>query len=136
MITPEQIAASGSEHAYQSALFQWAAINQDKYPQLKWMFAIPNGFFANPGQKAKMKAEGLRDGVPDICLPVSRPYGPVSLYCGLFIEMKREKYRNHKDGGCSENQLRWIDYLTKAGYKCDVCYSWAEARDVILEYLS
>lgn len=70
-ITPEQLAKSGSEHGEQSALFAWAADNVEQYPQLKWLFAVPNGFYGDSGQKGKMKAEGLRKGVPDVVLPVS-----------------------------------------------------------------
>lgn len=137
MLTPNQLARD-SEHSQQLALFCWSALETKNYPQLKWLYAVPNGFFASSGQKGKMKAEGLRDGVPDIVLPVPRPqfldaYGPKH---GLYIEMKREIYRNRKDGGCSEDQLKWLAYLNEVGYKAVVCYSWEEARDVILEYLN
>ena len=141
MITPEQLAACGSESGHQKALFCWAALNIATYPQLKWLYAVPNGFFSTPGQKAKMKAEGLRDGVPDICLPVicyhdNRPnvWSEIA-FCGLYIELKIEKRRNQKNGGCSEEQLEWLAYLNEAGYKAVVCYSWIEAVEVIKEYL-
>ena len=133
MISPEQLAASGTEHGEQTALFAWSALNIKQYPQLKWLYAVPNGFFSTPGQKAKMKAEGLRDGVPDICLPYPR-YGTMEL--GLFIELKIEKRRNQKNGGCSEDQLEWLAYLNEAGYKAVVCYGWQEAVTTIKEYLS
>lgn len=140
MITPEQLAKSGTEHGEQSALFCWSAQNVHLYPQLKWLYAVPNGFFSDSGQKAKMKAEGLRDGVPDVVLPCvlyddNAEYANTIKYAGLYIEMKREKYRNVKDGGCSAEQLEWLDYFNNAGYKAIVCYSWEEARDAILEYL-
>ncbi len=135
LISPEQLAKSGTEHGEQTALFQWAALNIKLYPQLKWLYAVPNGFFSTAGQKAKMKAEGLRDGVPDVWLPVPRMDWSNNKYAALVIEMKIEKRRNQKDGGCSEEQLEWLDYLNKAGYKAVVCYSWIEARDTIIEYL-
>ena len=137
MITPEDLCKSGSEHGHQQALFCWASLNIDKYPQLQWLYAIPNGFFATPGQKAKMKAEGLKDGVPDVCLPVPRYDSWLGAWWhGLYIELKIIKRRNHKDGGCSKDQLEWIDYLTKADYRCHICYGWEDARDKILEYLN
>lgn len=148
LITPEQLAKSGTEHGEQTALFQWAALNIKEYPQLKWLYAVPNGFYAadsakgyGSGQKGKMKAEGLRDGVPDVALPVPVfDWDDIRLkYCkyhGLYIEMKIEKRRNQKDGGCSEDQLEWLDYLNKAGYKAVVCYNWEEAVNVIEEYLN
>jgi hypothetical protein len=138
-LTPNQLARD-SEHSQQVALFAWAALETKNYPQLKWLYAVPNGFFASSGQKSKMKAEGLRDGVPDLFLPV-----PINLYvqdnsmsmwAGLYIEMKREIYRTRKDGGCSEDQLKWLAYLNEVGYKAVVCYGWEEARDTILEYLN
>lgn len=135
MILPERIAGE-TEHSQQAAIFCWAALNIKQYPQLKWLFAVPNGFFSSPGQKAKMKAEGLKDGVPDVVLPWPNfTYGDRGA-SGLYIEMKREKYRNAKDGGCSLEQLEWLDYLNEAGYKAVVCYNWEEARDVIKEYLN
>jgi len=138
MITPEQLSNPEVEDAEQSALFAWAAINRDKYQMLKWLHAIPNN------NKHRQVATGVRGGVPDILLPwPSRrldyqgfpedfKYG----YHGLYIEMKIEKRRNHKNGGCSDEQLKWIEYLLSVGYQCHVCYGWQEARDRILEYLS
>lgn len=136
-LSPDQIAKGGSEHAEQSAVFQWAALNINRYPQLKWLHAIPNGFFSSAAQKAKMKAEGLKSGVPDICLPYPTYNGEWQTgYHGLMIEMKIQKYRNHANGGCSDEQLEWTDYLRSAGYRVEVCYSWQEAVKVIEEYLS
>lgn len=140
MIKPEDLAKSGSEHAEQVALFQWAALEVKNYPQLKWLFAIPNGFFASSGQKNKMKAEGLRDGVPDICLPWPKrdhnaEFDNQYFYCGLWLEMKREIYRNRANGGCSEEQLAWHEYLKNVGYQVHVCYGWEDAKNAILEYL-
>lgn len=128
-LTPEQLAGD-SEHSQQVALFAWAADNVGKYPALQYMFAIPNGFFGSAEQKGKMKAEGLRTGVPDIFLPFA-----INHAHGLFIEMKVEKYRNHKDGGCSDEQIDFINYTTSTNYCCKVCYNWEEARDTLIAYL-
>jgi len=136
VINPEDLAGD-SESSQQKALFAWAAQSVGKYPQLAYMFAVPNGFFATIAQKGKMKAEGLRSGVPDIFL-LSRAWkgiGYVEGYAGCFIEMKIEKYRNRKDGGCSEEQIDFINYATSAGYYCKVCYNWMEARDTLIAYL-
>ena len=35
MITPEQLAKSGTEHGHQAALFCWIALNIDRYPELE-----------------------------------------------------------------------------------------------------
>ena len=136
MITPEMIAKAGSEHAHQSALFCWAAMNVGKYPELKWLHAIPNGYFSTSGQKAKSKAEGLRNGVPDVFLPSPFITADVThIFHGLYIEMKIEKHRTAKNGGCSDEQLEFIEFAERMGYYCKVCYNWIEAKDTIVEYL-
>lgn len=134
-ITFEQLAKSGTEHGHQTALFAWAA--SSGIPELKWLFAIPNGFYATPAQKAKMKAEGLRSGVSDIMLPVSvfNVGGLVVKYSGLFAEMKTADKRGRKNGGLSDEQEAFAHFVIGQGYKFVVCYSWEEARDAILSYL-
>tara|TARA_Y100000310_G_scaffold271169_1_gene285533 strand:- start:606 stop:1019 length:414 start_codon:yes stop_codon:yes gene_type:complete len=133
-----------SEHAEQVALFRWAALNGTKYPALRNLFAIPNGGKRSSGWWEK--SEGLKSGVPDIFLACAAlPDDPSDVfrfisecldmelnegvYFGLFIEMKFGKNKP------SPNQLEWIERLTKANYKCIVCYGWEEARDEILNYL-
>lgn len=133
-VTPEQLAASGSEDGHQAALFCWAAVNTTQYPQLKWLFAIPNGGSRHIAEATKMVATGLRSGVPDIMLPYVSTTSD-SVYHGCFIEMKTEKRRKQKNGGLEDEQDEWIAALRKAGYYCKVCYSWIEARDTLIAYL-
>lgn len=138
MITPEQLANSGSESGHQKALFCWAV--QSGIPELKWLFAIPNGFYATAAQKGKMKAEGLRSGVADICLPVRISRHVAAFHfkdysCGLYIEMKMADKRNRKNGGLSDEQLEFSQFIIGQGYQFVVAYSWIEARDAILKYL-
>lgn len=129
-ITPEDLAKSGSEDGGQMALFAWAALSVGKYPPLKWLYAIPNGGFRHIAEAAKFVATGTRAGVPDICLPK-----PWDVYAGCYIELKIEKRRKTKNGGCSQEQLDYLEYLTSVGYYCKVCYSWEEAKDVLINYL-
>jgi hypothetical protein len=124
MLSPEKYAKAGSEHAHQVALFMWAAMNREKYPELEWMFAIPNGGERNGIVAARMKAEGVRSGVSDIMLPTAR-----GGFHGLFIEMK-------KPGGKeSENQKRFGSHVGMQGYLHKCCDSWEIARDLLVEYL-
>lgn len=133
MITPEQIGAGTSEHSQQTAVFAWAA--QSGIPELKWLFAIPNGFYATAKSKATMKAEGLRSGVSDIMLPVVRLINDFMICHGLFIEMKSAQYHGRKNGGLSDEQEEFAHFVNRQGYRFVVCYSWIEARDAILSYL-
>lgn len=123
----QRLASDQSEHSQQSAIFAWAALPdvRERYPLLKWMFAIPNGFYSTAGQKGKMKAEGLRSGVPDIFLPVRRNDGA----CGMFLEMKSDR------GKLSSIQSEWLTYLITQGYHVAVAYSFEEATTIITRYL-
>ena len=114
-----------SEHLEQKALIQWANLNLKIYPELSLLFAIGNSGHRSPITGARLKEEGVRAGVPDLCLPVARgPYG------SLFIEMKRRM-----GGIVSPQQRKWIKALREAGNKVEVCAGFIAARDEIIEYL-
>lgn len=132
-VTPEQLAGD-SEHSQQVALFAWAALNVGKYPALAYMFAIPNGGLRDIRTATNLKAEGVKSGVPDIFLPWPKAIRNYELH-GCFIEMKIEKYRDRKNGGCSEEQIEFVEWAASAGYYCKVCYTWLEARDTLIDYL-
>jgi len=71
------------EHDEQVTVISWADSNVSKYPQLRWLHAIPNGGHRSKAQAGKLKAEGVKSGVADLCLPVARRG-----YNALYIEMK------------------------------------------------
>jgi len=135
-ITPEQLALSGSEDGNQMALFAWAALNTEQYPQLKNLFAIPNGGNRHIVEAIKFVGTGTRAGVPDVMLawPIQKN-NDWQDYHGLFIEMKKEMYRNRKNGGRSEKQIEWGNRLIAAGYCVRTCYNWIEAKDTLIAYL-
>lgn len=120
------------EHDEQSALFTWANLSRSIFPDLEWMAAIPNGGHRNLLVARKMKAEGVKPGIPDVILPVAR-HG----FHGLFLEMKTEANRpkHGGKGGCSDVQIRWHEALRDRGYKVAVCYGFEEARKTIVDYL-
>ena len=55
-----------TEHTEQVALFDWARANEPRHLQLGLLFAIPNGGKRHVGTGRKLKAEGVKSGVPDI----------------------------------------------------------------------
>lgn len=123
----DKLAKSGSEHAHQRAFFGWLQwlLNIGREP-LAWMaFAIPNGGERNPIVAARLKAEGVKSGVPDVCWPV-----PKWRYAGLYLELKVEK------GRVSESQEGWHTALRAAGYAVAVCWGWRAARSCFLDYSS
>lgn len=130
-ITPEQLAKSNSEHAHQVAVFCWAAMNFAAFPELKLLFAIPNGGERNKIVAANLKAEGVKDGVPDLFLPVAR-HG-----CnGLFIELKRPKSQGKQRGYQSPEQEVWEPLLREQGYGVAICLGWEAVRDCLIQYLT
>lgn len=127
MLDPAAYAATGDEHSHQTAVFMWAAIAGMNCPELRLMFAIPNGGERNPIVAARLKAEGVKSGVPDVMLPVPRRN-----FAGLFIEMKKLKGKGSR---VDPNQTVWHEQLLKQYYHVQVCWGWEEARAVLCWYL-
>ncbi len=104
---------------------QWAEMAKGAHPELRMLYHIPNEGKRSRKTGARMRAEGLKKGVPDLCLPVARKGKH-----GLYIELKRSK-----GGKLSEAQSEWLDRLMAEGYAVAVCYGWENAAEVIERYL-
>ncbi len=113
------------ESEEQAALIQWAGLQQGKYPELKLLYHIPNGGSRHKAEAQRLKAEGVKAGVPDLCLPVAR-----GQWHGLYIELKRRS-----SGKVSRSQSEWLEALIKQGYCAAVCHGWEEAARIIAGYL-
>lgn len=124
-MTPEQLAAPGTEHAHQTALFCWISTQIAAYPEARWIYAIPNGGKRDAITAARLKAEGVKSGISDICLPFARQG-----YHGFYIEMKKPK------GKESAEQKEFGAFLTQQGYLYTMCDSWDKARDAVQWYLT
>ena len=72
-----------SEHTEQVTLMNWCKLMERSYPQLALIFSIPNGGKRHIGTARKLKAEGVKSGVPDIFLSVAK-----NGKHGLYIELK------------------------------------------------
>lgn len=116
------------EHEIQRTLIEWVHWTEWRRPELQLLFSIPNGVPLHGPQKfgivAWLKQQGLKKGVPDLCLPVAR--GP---YHGLFIEMKVAGMEPDDD------QRLWLANLQSQGYRAVVCHSFEDARDELLTYV-
>ena len=117
--------ANPTEHEEQVALMEMLEYRKGRYPELGLLFAIPNGGARHVAVAKKLKAEGVKPGVPDLCLPVAR-----SGYHGLYVEMKRVK-----GGVVSLEQAAWHEALLAQGYHVEVCKGALHAVAVILNYL-
>jgi VRR-NUC domain len=118
-----QIPSEGQE---QAAVLAWAWTHVDRLPGLALLYAVPNGARVSWSQAKKLKAEGLKAGVPDLHLPVARMG-----YHGLWIEMKRIK-----GGRLSESQRWWRDALCREGHLVACCAGAEQAITKLATYLS
>lgn len=114
-----------TEFQEQVALFQWARLEERRWPELKLMHHIANGGSRHPLEAKNLKAEGVKAGIPDIFLPCARG----GLH-GMFIEMKRQK-----GGKVSPAQRDMLEALRDQGYMAIVCRGFDEAREAIMDYL-
>lgn len=114
------------EHVEQRALFDWAAKHEHRLPALRLLFAVPNGRGRSKMEAGKLKAEGVKRGVPDVWLPV-----PSQGYHGLVIEMKAPG----ELARCRDDQQQWLDQLQAQGYRTLLSDNWREAWNIIVGYL-
>lgn len=117
--------AKRSEDTEQINVVSWAGWNMRRYPELKWLFHVPNGGSRNKQEAVKFKQMGVKAGVSDLCLPY-----PKGSYCGLFVEMK---FGNNRQ---QDTQKEFLADMAAAGHFVATCYSAEEAIKVIEEYLN
>jgi len=110
-----------SEHAHQVAFFQWAS--HQRFPGIELLHATPNGGLRHQAVAGKLKAEGVKAGMPDVSWPVAR-----GGFIGLAIEFK------FADGNPSKEQRARIDQLQREGWLVAVCWSWEAAARMLAGY--
>ncbi len=115
-----------TEAQEQKVLFSWIEYNRRRYPELEMCYHIPNGGSRDVREAHNLKTQGVKPGVPDICLPVAK-----GGYHGLYIELKRKK-----GGQVSAFQKTWIQNLSKNGYLAVVAKGADEAIQILTRYLS
>lgn len=112
-----------SESTEQQLVFEWASWNKNKYPGLETMYHVPNEGKRSASTGRRLKREGLKSGVSDICVPVAK-----SGYSNLYIELKTGKNK------ATESQLEFIGGINKYGGKALVVYEAENAIEVIQAY--
>ncbi len=126
-----------SEHALQSAIVTWCRGIGHGYVRERFA-ATPNGAYLGGGgvgarvnQMRKLKAEGLRPGMPDLMfwdgykpLPIMAPAPRV-----LFLEVK-----NGTSGKVSDSQKEVHASLTECGFSVLVARDLAEAIEMIVKF--
>ena len=108
------------EHQVQKAIAQYLDMKR-----LCW-FAIPNGGQRNKIVAAKLKAEGVKSGVPDICI----------VFDGMahFLEVKKPRTHNSGKGTLSKPQKVMIERLRESGAEVAIVYSVADVIEACIEW--
>ena len=107
-------APARTEHVEQREFVSWF---RKTYPAIR-ILAIPNGSQRSRTTGARLKAEGVVAGVPDLLIPA----------WNLWIEMKRA------DGGAvSAVQKDWHRYLESIDHTVLVCAGFLQAKAKVEE---
>lgn len=101
-----------SEHTEQVNFVNWF---EYQHPGVL-IFAIPNGGARHIVAAKKLKAEGVKKGIPDLCVPA----------WNLWIEMKREK-----GGKLSKEQKEIKAYLESIGHTVIVGHGFKDAKEKV-----
>lgn len=126
-------AAIPTEHDEAVALMRLVHLHEPQHPILHRLFHVPNGGLRSKASAGKLKAEGVRSGVPDYILPCrgySKDQGQFHSFIGLAVELKRRK-----GGAVSDAQKDWVEFLSNAGWKVAVCSGHESAWAVICEFI-
>jgi len=101
-------------------------------PEFRWLHAIPNGGSRGDTERsrkirgAQLKAQGVKAGVSDMCLPVKR-----NGFSGLYIELKKPG----KIKDTSSEQDEFGEFVISQGYMFEVCDSWEKAVHLLKLYI-
>lgn len=113
--TKSSIETGRSEHIEQREFVSWFRKN---YQGIR-IIAIPNGGQRNIATAARLKAEGVVPGVPDLFVPA----------WNLWIEMKKIK-----GGRISDHQTDWHNYLHSIKQSVIVARGFEDAKLQIEEF--
>jgi hypothetical protein len=123
-----------TEHLEQVAVIGWARAHEYQWPELRWLFAVPNGAKLPYHKDARghrysrqaeiLLEEGLLPGVSDLVLPCAR--GP---YHALFIELKYGR------NTLTEEQAAFLEAMLAAGYMARAEWGADAAIGALEEYL-
>lgn len=115
-----------SEAMEQCELIKWvdSCVKTNIHPELAMLYAVPNGGRRDKAEAAHLKMQGVKAGVPDLCLAV-----PKGKYHGLYIEMKV-----HPNKTTAVQEI-WLKNLSFYGYAVKVCYSCVAAKITLEHYL-
>ena len=108
------------EHEVQKAICQYLDIRKIFY------FAVPNGGHRHIKVATKLKSEGVKAGIPDLCLLKDGK--------AYFIEVKRPKTVHSPKGRVTKNQVEVFGKITDEGCKVEVAYGVEDVRECLHQW--
>ncbi len=108
------------EHLVQKAICEYLDMRKIFY------FAIPNGGKRSMTEAGRFKAEGVKSGIPDLCLLMSG--------IAFFLEVKRPRTDSNPAGRLTENQKIMIEKLEDAGSDTAVVYCVADVISILIDW--
>ena len=119
------------EHDLQCAVIEWAALQQTRWPELRWLYATMQPSKLTPRQAHRFKLAGIRSGVPDLHLPVPILHNPSDQVTpGLWLELKVP------GTAPSPAQIKWIAALKELEHEVWICRDLETAISIITDYLT
>ena len=101
---------------------------QLRYPEVyELIYHVPNGSYRHKGVALKLKAQGVKAGIPDLVLTMAR-----GGYFGLYIEFKATV----DPAPVSSSQQACIRRLNDQGYLAVVCQGHFDAMECLRVYLA
>lgn len=113
------------ESKIQQAFIRWCKFQIRTYPELEFIYAIPNGGKRSKAEAFRLVWEGVKAGIPDLHLPVARPP-----YYSLYMECKTAK------GVLSPVQEHVHIGLRQLGNRVEVFRSFDQGVEIVTAYLA
>lgn len=132
-----------TESRIQEEVIKWFGLMHRSLgvPDPRLLFAIPNGGARHIRTGVRLKAEGVRAGIPDLFLSVPRRLaegqteitsasvaGLTHMRYGLYLELKTW------EGKTSDAQRQVMSALRSQGYEVVVAHGVAQAQQAISAY--
>lgn len=110
------------EEDLQRACIEIANALERRRPLLKYLFHPANGGKRPKGEAGKMRAMGVKSGVPDLLLPMPSPSGQ---WPGMALELKGP------DGRPSLDQEDWLETFVRGGWLTGLVWSVEDFQDYL-----
>ena len=111
------------ESGHQEEIISWCRNHTGSYPELELLYHVPNGGKRDRDTARVLKRQGVKAGVPDLVLPVSR-----CGFHGLYIELKAP------GGKMEQSQIDYLQSVEQQAYLALVCVGWRAAVQALKDY--